>query len=116
MKNPIHVLQDRHPRIWCVTIFVPMVVITIVAVPMVFLFEFIADTPRICSNLWDDVRGFWYTNKIFCKQVVGDAWKSWANAAALAKCKQKVSKQCEEKGKIKLWNMFLKNLLSRKSR
>lgn len=82
--NPLHVLHERHPRIWCITIFVPMVVITIVAVPMVFLW--------IWSNFWDDIRGFWYSNKRYYKQVVGGAWKSWANAADMAKCKQKVLK------------------------
>ena len=79
IKNPIHVLHDSHPRIWCVTIFVPMVVITIVGVPMTFLYEFFVDIPRIWSNFWSDIRGFWYRNKRYCKQVVGGAWKSWLN-------------------------------------
>lgn len=41
MSNPFKILHESHPRIWCITIFVPMVVITIVVVPMVFLYEFI---------------------------------------------------------------------------
>ena len=79
MSNPFKVLHERHPRIWCITIFVPMVVITIVGVPMAFLYEVIVDIPRIWSNFWSDIRGLWYRQKRFCKQVVGGAWKSWIN-------------------------------------
>lgn len=79
MSNPFQLLHDSHPRIWCITIFVPMVVITIVAVPMVFLFEIIVDIPRILSNFWSDIRGLWYRQMRYCKDVVGGAWKSWIN-------------------------------------
>lgn len=79
MKNPLHVLHDSHPRIWCITIFVPMVVITIVAVPMVFLFEIIVDIPRIWSNFWSDIKGLFHRNTRICKEVVSGAWKSWLN-------------------------------------
>jgi hypothetical protein len=54
-----------------------MVVITIVAVPMVFLFEIIVDIPRILSNFWSDIQGLWYRPMRYCKDVVGGAWKVW---------------------------------------
>ena len=92
MKNPLQVLHESHPRIWSITIFVPMVVITIVGVPMVFLYEVIVDIPKILSNFWSDIKGLFHRNTRICKDVVGGAWDIWANAAALAKCKQKVSK------------------------
>ena len=77
MRNPLCVLHDRHPRIWCVTIFIPMVLITIIIVPIVFLYEGIADTPRMLSNLWSDIRGCFLHNLQICKDVVGVAWRYW---------------------------------------
>ena len=76
MSNPFKILHERHPRIWCIAIFVPMVVITIVAVPI----EIIVDIPRIWSNFWSDIKGLFHRNTRICKNVVGGAWKSWANA------------------------------------
>ncbi len=79
MSNPFQLLHNSHPRIWCVTIFVPMVVISIVGVPMAFLYEVIVDIPRILSNFWSDIKGSFHRNTRICKDVVGGAWKSWAN-------------------------------------
>lgn len=79
MSNPFKILHDSHPRIWCVTIFVPMVVITIVAVPVVFLFEIIMDIPWILSNFWSDIKASFHHTTRTCKYVVGGAWKSWSN-------------------------------------
>lgn len=79
MSNPFKVLHERHPRIWCVTIFVPLVVITIVGVPMEFLYGVIVDIPRILSNFWSDIKGLWYRQMRYYKKVVGGAWKSWLN-------------------------------------
>lgn len=79
MSNPIHFLHERHPRIWCIAIFVPMVVITIVGAPMEFLCEIIVDIPRIWSNFLSDIKRSFYRNTRIFKDV-GGAWKSWANA------------------------------------
>lgn len=78
MSNPFKILRVIHPRIWCVTIFVPMVVITIVAAPMEFLCEIIVGIPRIWSNFWSDIKGLFHRNTRIFKDV-GGAWKSWIN-------------------------------------
>lgn len=93
-KNPFHILKTKSPRAWAVVVFPFFLLITVIFVPLVYLYEVIVDVPRIVGNLWDD---FTFTlsanNRKMC-EVVGFGWNNLYTAFMLNK---DVNNEKEEK-------------------
>ena len=81
MKNPFHILSDKHPKIWASVVFVPFAFITVVVTPILFVCSLIWDAPRVLGNLWDDIRG---TTKGLIRdygRAIKWTWSDWWEAA-----------------------------------
>lgn len=77
MTNPFHLLHAKHPKMWCIVVFLPCVCITIVVAPIMFWYEVIVDIPRILRNLWSDIKYCFRHNGKVCKDLIDYAWKGW---------------------------------------
>ena len=51
----MHTLKIKHPYVWVAIVFIPMLIITIIGVPVVHIGYILKDTPRVFSNLWSDI-------------------------------------------------------------
>ncbi len=86
--NWIHRLQRSRPMLWAAIAFLPFTLITCVASPISFLWDFCEDWWNEFKVLLDDIGGFhsrlWYDTKHNWKDLVGinkSAWRMWLNSA-----------------------------------
>ena len=84
-NNPFHLLKKKSPRIWAVVVFPFFVITTMLLVPLVYVYEIIADIPRVSRNLYEDVKSMFRVNNSELKGVVPAAWKNLYKAFVLNK-------------------------------
>lgn len=71
--------MKNHPRLWAIVMFVPMLLITLVIVPIVYLIEVVRDIPRVVSNLWSDLCSM-FSEPFRQNWQVLEAWRLWFDA------------------------------------
>ena len=72
--------HEGSPRLWALSIFPIILIITIVGLPISYVSDICADVPRVVSNLLNDVRSW---GKRFFKRAAKNyvlAWKAFWRA------------------------------------
>ena len=71
--------RKNHSRLWAICMFVPMLLITLVIVPIGYLVEVVRDIPRVVSNLWGDLCSM-FSEPFRQNWRVLKAWRLWFDA------------------------------------
>ena len=71
--------RKKHSRLWAIGMFVPMILITLVIVPIGYLIEVVRDIPRVVSNLWGDLCSM-FSEPFRQNWRVLKAWRLWFDA------------------------------------
>lgn len=84
-NNPFHLLKKKSPRIWAVVVFPIFVITTLLLVPLIYVYEIIADIPRIGRNLYQDVKSTFKVQNNELKRRVPPVWKNLYKSFVLNK-------------------------------
>lgn len=76
IKMKMHDFRIKHSRLWAIGMLVPMLLITLLIVPIGYLVEVARDIPRVVSNLWGDLCSM-FSEPFRQNWRVLKAWRLW---------------------------------------
>ena len=69
--------RKNHPRLWAVAILLPCLLVTVVVMPVCYLYDVVSDMPRVFCNLFGDLWCMFAERLGRHCRTTAEFWKAW---------------------------------------